>query len=162
MLSVKKNRLISRNLLLDGLSEGPMNRGNPPIPGENCMKLSQNLPDRYSVAQLTQHGIKVKKMVQRWTVGTNGSSGIRKGQRRCTRQRRAKRFHSFGLQVSPARTSFMCHVRPLRLVVFFHYPILSEVVAALFTEQVPRLISLEDLPLGGIARILMCLLSFSF
>jgi hypothetical protein len=48
----------------------------------------------------------------------------------------------------------------LRLVVFFHYPILSEVVAALFTEQVPRLISLEDLPLGGIARIVMCLLSF--
>jgi hypothetical protein len=48
----------------------------------------------------------------------------------------------------------------LWLVVFFHYPILSEVVAALFTEQVPRLISLEDLPLGGIARIVMCLLSF--
>ena len=48
----------------------------------------------------------------------------------------------------------------LWLVVFFHYHILSEVVAALFTEQVPRLISLEDLPLGGIARIVMCLLSF--
>jgi hypothetical protein len=94
VLSVKKNRLISRNLSLDGLSEGPMNRGNPPIPGGSCMELSQNLPDRYSVAQLTQHGTKVQKMVQRWTVGTNGSSGIRKGQRRCTKQRRAKRFHS--------------------------------------------------------------------
>ena len=139
MLSVKKNRLISRNLSLDGLSEGPMNRGNPPIPGESCMELSQNLPDRYSVAQLTQHGTKVQKMVQRWTVGTNGSSGIRKGQRRCTKQRRAKRFHSD----SRYHCTDIRYVprSSLRLVVFFHYPILSEVVAALFTEQVPRLIS---------------------
>ena len=160
MLSVKKNRLISRNLSLDGLSEGPMNRGNPPIPGENCMKLSQNLPDRYSVAQLTQHGTKVKKWFRDGQL-------VRMGRAAFGKANAAVRSggEQNGFIRTPGITCTDIRYVPrssLRLVVFFHYPILSEVVAVLFTEQVPRLISLEDLPLGGVARIVMCLLSFSF
>jgi hypothetical protein len=118
VLSVKKNRLISRNLSLDGLSEGPMNRGNPPIPGESCMELSQNLPDRYSVAQLTQHGTKVQKN------GSEMDSWYEWVERHSERptplyEAEESKTVSFGLQVSPARTSVMCHVRPFGLLSFF-------------------------------------------
>ncbi len=47
MLSVKKNRMISRNLSLNGVSEGPMTRGAPLIVGVCQEKLTQNMPDSY-------------------------------------------------------------------------------------------------------------------
>ena len=113
------------------------------------------------MAQLTQHGTKVQKN------GSEMDSWYEWVERHSERptplyEAEESKTVSFGLQVSHCTDIRYVPRSSLRLVVFFHYPILSEVVAALFTEQVPRLISLEDLPLGGIARIVMCLLSFSF